>query len=74
MPAFVGESDVIRAIRKIIPIVAISSSTVLITGESGTGKEIVARYLHEQSNRSTGNFVPINCAAIPKELLEKGFA
>jgi len=70
MPAFVGESDVIRAIRKIIPIVAISSSTVLITGESGTGKEIVARYLHEQSNRSNGNFVPINCAAIPKELLE----
>ena len=70
MPAFVGESDVIRAIRKIIPIVAISSSTVLITGESGTGKEIVARYLHEQSNRSAGNFVPINCAAIPKELLE----
>jgi sigma-54 specific flagellar transcriptional regulator A len=70
MPAFVGESDVIRAIRKIIPIVAISSSTVLITGESGTGKEIVARYLHEHSNRSNGNFVPINCAAIPKELLE----
>ena len=70
MPDFVGESDVIRAIRKIIPIVAISSSTVLITGESGTGKEIVARYLHEQSNRSNGNFVPINCAAIPKELLE----
>jgi sigma-54 specific flagellar transcriptional regulator A len=70
MPTFVGESDVIRAIRKIIPIVAISSSTVLITGESGTGKEIVARSLHEQSNRSNGNFVPINCAAIPKELLE----
>ena len=70
MPDFVGESDVIRAIRKIIPIVAISSSTVLITGESGTGKEIVARHLHEQSSRSNGNFVPINCAAIPKELLE----
>ncbi len=59
-----------RALRKIIEVVAISSSTVLITGESGTGKEIVARTLHNQSNRSNGNFVPINCAAIPKELLE----
>ncbi|MEI6801801.1 MAG: sigma-54 dependent transcriptional regulator [Burkholderiales bacterium] len=68
--AFIGESDGVRALRKIIPAVAISSSTVLITGESGTGKEIVARSLHIQSNRSDGNFVPINCAAIPKELLE----
>ena len=59
-----------RALRKIIEVVAISSSTVLITGESGTGKEIVARTLHNQSNRSNGNFVPINCAAIPRELLE----
>ncbi len=68
--AFVGESDAIRALRKILPVVAVSSSTVLITGESGTGKEIVARSLHTQSNRAAGNFVPINCAAIPKELLE----
>lgn len=68
--AFIGESDAIRALRKILPVVAISSSTVLITGESGTGKEIVARTLHNQSNRASGNFVPINCAAIPKELLE----
>jgi sigma-54 specific flagellar transcriptional regulator A len=43
---------------------------VLITGESGTGKELVARALHDQSDRSGGNFVPINCAAIPKDLLE----
>ena len=68
--AFVGESDAIRALRKILPVVAISSSTVLITGESGTGKEIVARSLHNLSNRASCNFVPINCAAIPKELLE----
>ncbi len=68
--AFIGESDGMRALRKIIPAVAISTSTVLITGESGTGKEIVARTLHDLSNRSNGNFVPINCAAIPKELLE----
>lgn len=43
---------------------------MLITGESGTGKELVARALHDESVRSSGNFVPINCAAIPKDLLE----
>ncbi|MEY4236653.1 MAG: Nitrogen assimilation regulatory protein, partial [Pseudomonadota bacterium] len=50
--------------------VAASSSTVLITGESGTGKEIVARSLHDLSHRASANFVPINCAAIPKDLIE----
>jgi sigma-54 specific flagellar transcriptional regulator A len=50
--------------------VASSTATVLITGESGTGKELVARALHEQSNRALAHFVPINCAAIPKDLLE----
>ncbi|MFZ2738509.1 MAG: sigma-54 dependent transcriptional regulator [Burkholderiaceae bacterium] len=67
---FVGESDAIRAIRNLLPVVAASSSTVLITGESGTGKEIVARSLHDLSPRCGGNFVPINCAAIPKDLIE----
>ena len=43
---------------------------MLITGESGTGKELIARALHDESVRSSGNFVPINCAAIPKDLLE----
>ena len=59
-----------RAIRGLLPVVAMSSSSVLITGESGTGKEIVARSLHDLSNRASGNFVPINCAAIPKDLIE----
>jgi sigma-54 specific flagellar transcriptional regulator A len=67
---FIGESDAIRAIRDLLPVVAASSSTVLITGESGTGKEIVARSLHDLSHRSGANFVPINCAAIPKDLIE----
>ncbi len=70
MPNFVGDSDAIKAIRNLLPVVAASNSTVLITGESGTGKEIVARSLHELSPRAGANFVPINCAAIPKDLIE----
>ncbi|NBX05465.1 MAG: sigma-54-dependent Fis family transcriptional regulator [Betaproteobacteria bacterium] len=70
VPNFVGESDAIKAIRNLLPVVAASNSTVLITGESGTGKEIVARSLHELSPRCGANFVPINCAAIPKDLIE----
>ncbi len=68
--AFIGASAGAEAIRHLIERVASSTATVLITGESGTGKELVARALHDQSDRSGGNFVPINCAAIPKDLLE----
>jgi sigma-54 specific flagellar transcriptional regulator A len=68
--AFIGASPSAEAIRHLIERVASSNATVLITGESGTGKELVARALHDQSNRCGGNFVPINCAAIPKDLLE----
>ena len=68
--AFIGASAGAEAIRHLIERVASSNATVLITGESGTGKELVARALHDQSDRSGGNFVPINCAAIPKDLLE----
>lgn len=67
---FIGASPSAEAIRHLIERVASSSATVLITGESGTGKELVARALHDQSDRCGGNFVPINCAAIPKDLLE----
>jgi sigma-54 specific flagellar transcriptional regulator A len=67
---FIGASAGAEAIRHLIERVACSTATVLITGESGTGKELVARALHDQSDRSGGNFVPINCAAIPKDLLE----
>ena len=67
---FIGKSPAAQAVRTLIARVAHSPATVLITGESGTGKELVARALHEQSDRRSGNFVPINCAAIPKDLIE----
>ena len=66
----VGESPVIVKIKDMIERVAATDARVLITGESGTGKELVARWLHEKSNRADGPFVEVNCAAIPSELIE----
>ncbi len=65
-----GKSQAIVGIRKLIDQVAESDATVLILGESGTGKEVVARALHDASFRRERPFVPINCGAIPGELLE----
>jgi sigma-54 dependent transcriptional regulator, flagellar regulatory protein len=65
-----GKSQAIVNIRKLIDQVAESDATVLILGESGTGKEVVARSLHDASCRKDKPFVPINCGAIPGELLE----
>ncbi|MGZ8163504.1 MAG: sigma-54 dependent transcriptional regulator [Methylobacter sp.] len=65
-----GNSQAIINIRKLIGQVAESDATVLILGESGTGKEVIARALHEASFRGSHLFVPINCGAIPGELLE----
>ncbi|MEO0316728.1 MAG: Nitrogen assimilation regulatory protein [Pseudomonadota bacterium] len=66
----IGNSPPMREIRKLIETIADSTATVLINGESGTGKELVAQALHYQSSRADANFVPLNCAAIPKELME----
>ncbi|MCH7992111.1 MAG: sigma-54-dependent Fis family transcriptional regulator, partial [Gemmatimonadetes bacterium] len=66
----VGESRAMAEVFEMIAKVAKSTSTVLITGESGTGKELVARALHEASDRHGGSFVTVNCAAIPEHLLE----
>ena len=66
----VGTSAEMQGIFAVIEKVADTPSTVLITGESGTGKELVAKALHEQSSRKGGPFIKINCAAIPKTLME----
>jgi DNA-binding NtrC family response regulator len=66
----IGQSEPILEVLSMIEKVAQSDSTVLIMGESGTGKELVAKALHYNSNRSQEAFIPINCGAIPAELLE----
>jgi DNA-binding NtrC family response regulator len=66
----VGESGPIQKIKDTIEKVAPTDARVLITGENGVGKELVARWIHEKSNRNTGPMVEVNCAAIPGELIE----
>lgn len=66
----IGESPKMLALFELIEKVADSDSTVLIMGESGTGKELVAQSIHELSSRKNKNFIPVNCGAIPDELLE----
>jgi two-component system NtrC family response regulator len=66
----VGQSEGMREVQKLIGRAAASDATVLIAGETGTGKELVASTLHESSARSAGPFVAVNCAAIPRDLLE----
>ncbi|MDG3088781.1 sigma-54 dependent transcriptional regulator [Vibrio hannami] len=68
--SLVGQSPGIQEVRHLIEQVAGTEANVLILGESGTGKEVVARNVHYHSARSNGPFVPINCGAIPAELLE----
>ena len=68
--SYLGASPAAQSVRDLIARVAASPSTVMITGESGTGKEVVARSLHDLSPRRNAHFVPVNCAAIPKDLLE----
>jgi DNA-binding NtrC family response regulator len=66
----IGESLPMKKIRETIDKVAPTEARILITGKNGTGKEMVARLIHEQSNRSKGPLVEVNCAAIPSELIE----
>lgn len=66
----IGESGPILKIKETIEKVAPTEARILITGENGVGKELVARWVHEKSNRSAGPLVEVNCAAIPTELIE----
>ena len=66
----VGDSPAIGQIKEIIEKVAPTEARVLVTGSNGTGKELVARWIHEKSNRAAGPLIEVNCAAIPSELIE----
>ena len=66
----IGESEPLLRIKETIEKVAPTDARVLITGDNGAGKELVARWIHEKSNRSNGPLVEVNCAAIPSELIE----
>nr|WP_243153428.1 sigma 54-interacting transcriptional regulator [Senegalia massiliensis] len=69
----IGKSDKIEEMKRQIYLAARTKSTVLIEGETGTGKELVAHSIHDLSDRSSEDFIKVNCAAIPKELLESEF-
>jgi DNA-binding NtrC family response regulator len=66
----IGESSALAQVKKLIARVAPTQASVLITGETGTGKEVAARMVHAQSTRRDAPFVPVNCAALPRELAE----
>ena len=70
MVPIIGQSEATQTLRSLIDLIAHSSSTALVTGESGTGKELVAQALHASGPRALARFVPINCGAIPRELIE----
>jgi DNA-binding NtrC family response regulator len=66
----IGESEAIVKIKEMINRVAPTDARVMVMGDNGTGKELVARWLHEKSNRAANPFIEVNCAAIPSELIE----
>jgi len=69
----IGRSSEMREVFRVVQQICTTDSSVLITGESGTGKELIARTIHSKGQRKNGSFVPVNCAAIPQELLESEF-
>ena len=70
MQPIFGSSQATKKLLSLIDRLADSDATVLITGESGSGKEVLAKHIHDQSLRAKDSFVPVNCGAIPRDLLE----
>jgi DNA-binding NtrC family response regulator len=69
-PTLVGETPAMQAVRRLIETVAPTDASVLILGETGTGKELIARNLHDRSRRAGQTFIPVNCGALPENLVE----
>ena len=69
-PLIIGETPAMQQVRRLIETIAPTDATVMILGETGTGKELVARNLHERSDRSQRVFIPVNCGALPENLVE----
>src|SRR3954462_97287 len=70
IPSMIGKSEVMHLLREKVKTAARVSGSILVTGESGTGKELVARAIHESSDRSHGKFIAVECGALPDELIE----
>ncbi|HEX8202698.1 MAG TPA: sigma-54 dependent transcriptional regulator [Isosphaeraceae bacterium] len=69
-PTLVGETPSMQAVRRLIETIAPSEASVMILGETGTGKELIARNLHDKSHRAAQAFIPVNCGALPENLVE----
>lgn len=69
-PTLVGDTPAMREVKRLIETVAPSDASVMILGETGTGKELIARNLHDRSHRASGAFIPVNCGALPENLVE----
>lgn len=69
-PTLVGETGAMLAVRRLIDTVAPTDASVMILGETGTGKELIARNLHDKSKRASAAFIPVNCGALPENLVE----
>jgi DNA-binding NtrC family response regulator len=70
MPLLIGETAAMQQVRRLIDTIAPTDASVMILGETGTGKELVARSLHEKSRRADRAFIPVNCGALPENLVE----
>jgi DNA-binding NtrC family response regulator len=69
-PTLIGETPSMQAVRRLIDTIAPTDASVMILGETGTGKELIARNLHDKSHRSGHTFIPVNCGALPENLVE----